>query len=104
VSDSPNISDQTALTTSSGRIWLITGAILAAISIGVLIPLIRLNPATAVGGIVAVVVFYTAMFPVRFGIQTLRVRLWTMAILMGLIAVAFLVTAGIIYTVQVNAR
>jgi hypothetical protein len=101
VSDSPNISDQTALTTSTGKIWLITGAILAAICIAVLIPMLWMTPpGAAAGGIFAVVVFYTAMIPVRLGVHTLRVRLWAMAALMILIAIAFFVSAGIVYSAQ----
>ena len=101
MSDSPNISDQTALTTSSGKIWLVTGAILAAISIAVLIPMLWMTPpGVAAGGIFAVGVFYTAMIPVRLGVRTLRVRLWAMAALMILIALAFFVTAGIVYSAQ----
>jgi hypothetical protein len=105
VSDSTRISDQRALTTSTGKIWLITGAILAVVSIAVLIPMLWLEPAgAAVGGIIAVVVFYTAMIPVRLGIRTLRVRLWIMATLMILIAVAFFVSAGMVYATQISAR
>jgi hypothetical protein len=101
MSDSPNISDQTALTTSSGKIWLVTGAILAAISIAVLIPMLWMTPpGVAAGGIFAVFVFYTAMIPVRLGVRTLRVRLWAMAALMILIALAFFVSAGIVYSAQ----
>ena len=101
MSDSPNISDQSALTTSSGKIWLITGAILAAICIAVLIPMLWMTPpGVAADGIVAVVVLYAAMIPVRLGVHTLRVRLWAMATLMILIAIAFFVSAGIVYTAQ----
>ena len=101
MSDSPNISDQTALTTSSGKIWLVTGAILAAISIAVLIPMLWMTPpGVAAGGIFAVVVFYTAMIPVRLGVRTLRGPSGGMAALMILIALAFFVTAGIVYSAQ----
>lgn len=104
MSDSMNISDQTALTTSTGKIWLITGAILAVVSIGVLIPMLWLKPSgAAVGGIIAVVVFYAAMIPVRLGIRTVRVRLWIMATLMFLIAAAFFVSAGLVYAAQIRA-
>ena len=104
MSDSMNISDQTALTTSTGKIWLITGAILAAVSIGVLIPMLWMEPdGVAAGGLVAVVVFYTAMIPVRLAVRTLRVRLWAMAALMILIAITFFVSAGFVYTAQLEA-
>lgn len=104
MSDSMNISDQSALTTSTGKIWLVTGAILAAVSIAVLIPMLWMAPpGAAAGGIVAVVVFYTAMIPVRLAVRTLRVRLWAMATLMVLIAIAFFVSAGFVYAAQVNA-
>jgi hypothetical protein len=101
MSDSPNISDQTALTTSTGKIWLITGAILAVVCVAVLIPMLWMTPpGVAAGGIIAVVVCYAAMIPVRLGVRTLRVRLWAMATLMILIAIAFFVSAGIVYSVQ----
>jgi hypothetical protein len=45
-------------------------------------------------------VFYTAMIPVRLGVHTLRVRLWAMAALMILIAIAFFVSASIVYSAQ----
>jgi hypothetical protein len=101
MSDSPNIADQTALTTSTGKIWLVTGAILAAICVAVLIPMLWMTPpGVAAGGIIAVVVCYAAMIPVRLGVRTLRVRLWAMATLMILIAIAFFVSAGIVYSAQ----
>ena len=69
-----------------------------------LIPMLWMAPpGAAAGGIVAVVVFYTAMIPVRPAVRTLRVRLWAMATLMVLIAIAFFVSAGFVYAAQVNA-
>jgi hypothetical protein len=101
MSDSPNVSDQSALTTSTGKIWLITGAILSAVCVGVLVPMLWMTPpGAAAGGIVAVVVLYALMIPVRLGVRTLRVRLWAMATLMVLIAVAFFISAGIVYSAQ----
>ncbi|MEO6505603.1 MAG: hypothetical protein ABIW36_13515 [Terrimesophilobacter sp.] len=103
MSDSPNISDQTALTTSTGKIWLVTGAILTAICIAVLIPMLWMTPpGVAAGGIIAVVALYTAMIPVRLGVHSLRVRLWTMATLMILIPIAFFVTASIVYSARLG--
>ncbi|MEO7007347.1 MAG: hypothetical protein ABI275_08090 [Terrimesophilobacter sp.] len=103
MSDSPNISDQTALTTSTGKIWLVTGAILTAVCIAVLIPRLWMTPSgVAAGGIIAVVALYTAMIPVRLGVHSLRVRLWTMATLMILIPIAFFVAAGIVYSTRLG--
>jgi hypothetical protein len=98
MSDSPNIGDQSALTTSRGRIWLVAGGILALVCVGVLIPLIWMEPpGAAVGGIVGIAVVYAAMILVRLFVRRLRPRLITMATLMSLTAVVFFVAAGIVY-------
>lgn len=103
MSDSPNVTDQTALTTSSGRIWLIAGGLLALICVAVLIPMLWLQPpGAALGGIVAVVVLYAAIVVVRLAVRRLRVRLAVMACLMILIAVAFFISAGIVTATEWN--
>jgi hypothetical protein len=94
MSDPTRVTDQTALTTSSGRSWLVVGALLAALSLGFLFAMRDLEPAgVSAAGIVTIVVLYLAMIAVRFGIARLRLRLGLLAALTIGICVAFVVCA-----------
>ncbi|WP_167140706.1 hypothetical protein [Diaminobutyricimonas sp. TR449] len=117
-SDSPKVTQQAALTTSSGRIWLVIGGILAVISLGFLwqmreigqaCPFIepappgcgdgRLTSAPLIG-IAIIVLLYAAMVVVRFTVERLRVRLAVMAILTALIPITFVICGGIVILAQ----
>jgi hypothetical protein len=101
--DSPNLTDQPSLTTSSGKIWLIAGGLLAFISSAVLFPMMWLEPpGVAIWGIIAIVVLYVAMIVVRLTVDRQRVRLAVLAFLMMAIAIAFFISAGIITATEWN--
>lgn len=89
MSDPTQIRNQPSLTTSSGRIWLVTGGLFALISIVVLGSIVTLRPTgLALGGIVAIIALYLVMVSIRFGVERPRLRL-------GLLAACMLVMAAI---------
>ncbi len=101
--DSTRMSNQPALRTSRGAIWLVVGGILAAIALTEFILL--LGGATTVlpvVGIVVVGVLYLAMIVSTLAIPASPVRLRVLAGLMIAIAVVALVLLAII--ASVNAR
>ncbi|MFC0682154.1 hypothetical protein ACFFGH_30355 [Lysobacter korlensis] len=102
--DSGRVSDQAALTTSSGRSWLIVGGILAALSIGFLFGMRDLNPpGVATAGLVAVIALYLGMVAVRFGVGRLRLRLGLLAALTIAICLAFVLCALVIASTEWSA-
>lgn len=97
--DPTQVRNQPALTTSHGLEWLVIGGISAAICVGVLLLQWQTNAAVAVGGAVVVAALYVAMVVVRFAVPRLRVRLATLAALLGVmmvvtIAALFVVLSG----------
>jgi hypothetical protein len=94
--DPTRVTNQPALTTSTGRIWLVVGGLLALISVVVLFLLVNLEPrGLATAGIVAVVLLYTAMVLVRLWMGAGRLRLGLLAacmIAMALIALVCVLT------------
>lgn len=60
------VRNQSALSTSTGRVWLVVGAILAAICAVVLLLQLRNGVPLAVLGTIVVVLLYGAMVLVRF--------------------------------------
>jgi hypothetical protein len=94
--DSTRMSDQPALTTSSGRVWMVVGTVLVVVCVGVLVILLQVNPGVAITGFVIDVVAYAAMWVVRVAVRHKRVRLLTLAILFGVITATTLVCALII--------
>lgn len=95
--------DQPALTTSSGRIWLIVGGLLAVISIVVLVPLVGLPPhGVALAGVIAVVVLYAGMAAVRVFVPSGRVRLGLLAA--GMLATAAVALVAVLVVAAVSAQ
>lgn len=95
--DPTRIRNQPALTTSSGRIWLIVGGLFTVIALGVLIPMTALEPrGVALTAIVADVVLYLGMVAARFAARPGRRRLGLMAVAMLAIAVVSLVAVYIV--------
>lgn len=90
------VRSQPALTTSTGRIWLIAGAVLAVVAIVVLGFLTTLDPRTATIGIVLVVALYVGMVVVRMLVGRPRARLAAMAVGMLAIAAVALTCVGLI--------
>lgn len=78
--NSGRVRDQPALTTSSGRSWLVVGGLFAVVCLGVLVALLD-NPGrgVAVFGMVAVVVLYAGMVVARLTVRPGRPRLGIMA-------------------------
>jgi hypothetical protein len=86
------VTDQPALTTSQGTIWLVVGGLMSAVAVGLLWWLREVDTTgVALIGIAAVALLYVGMVEVRLLVRGLRVRLAAMAVLFGLIAVAALV-------------
>jgi hypothetical protein len=81
---------QPALTTSSGRIWLVVGGALTAIVVGVFAVLVARGSSLGVLGIVIAVVLYAAMWAVRL-LASGRARLYALAVLLIAIALAAMV-------------
>ena len=85
--DPTRIRNQPALTTSTGRIWLIVGGLFLGVSLGVLIPMTALEP-RGVALVVTVidVVLYLVIVAARLFIGPGRRRLGVMAIALLVIA------------------
>lgn len=97
MSDPTKMRNQPALTTSSGRTWVIVGAFVTAICVGMLLVLAK--PPTvglAVFAIVADVVLYACMIAVHLTVKAGTLRLWVIAVLYGLIVAITLVVVIII--------
>lgn len=60
------VRNQTALRTSTGRVWLVVGAILAVICVAVLLLQVRNSVPMAVLGAIVVVVLYAVMVVLRY--------------------------------------
>ncbi|MGA0568107.1 hypothetical protein ACO2Q7_12295 [Rathayibacter sp. KR2-224] len=64
--DPTMVRNQPALRTSSGRVWLVVGGVMAAICVAVLLLQVRNSVPMAVLGAVIVAVLYAALVAVRF--------------------------------------
>lgn len=96
IGTSPRVRDQPALTTSTGRAWIVVGGLLTLVSLLVLVPMLLLRPPGAAGvGIVLVVFLYVAML-VAMRIPPGPPRLITLAVLMIGIAVVALTTVIVV--------
>jgi hypothetical protein len=93
--DKTRVTSQPALTVSSGREWVVLGGVLAAVSLGVLIPLSGLHFGVALIGAFLVLVLYIALIVVRLVVHRRRLRLYTMAALFGGMAIAALICTAI---------
>ena len=87
--DPTRLTNQPALTTASGNIWLVVGGLFTAIALGVLIPMAALDMAPEGLPLVAVILdvtLYLAIVIVRVTAPPGRLRLGIMAI--ALLAIA----------------
>lgn len=89
--DPTKVTAQPALTHSTGRRWLVWGAVLAAVALVVLGFLVPVEPVTAITGAALVVLLYVAMVIVRVTVSSVHGRLLALAWLLGAMAVAALV-------------
>jgi hypothetical protein len=96
MTDPTRVRSQPALTSSTGLIWIVLGAVLAVICAGVLLALIPLQPVTAWVGLVLVVVLFLAMVVIRFAVRVGPRRLTAMASVFGAMALVTLVCVVII--------
>jgi peptidoglycan/LPS O-acetylase OafA/YrhL len=95
--DPTKVTNQPALTSSTGRIWLIVGGLMTAIALVLLWSLQQLRPpGVAFTGFVVVALLYIAMVEVRLLTEPGRRRLMLMAVCFGLIALVALVAVLII--------
>ena len=102
--DSTRVTDQAALTTSSGKSWLVVGAILSVLSIVFLFGMRDLDPpGAATAALAAVVVLYLVMVAVRYGVARLRLRLGLLAALTIAICLVFVVCALVIASAEWSA-
>ena len=94
MSDSQKVTQQKALTTDTGTVWLVVGGVIAAISLIFLWVMRELPPVgVAFGGIISIIVALLLMVAVRFGVTAPRVRLWLLAVLtLGIFAVFVIAT------------
>jgi O-antigen/teichoic acid export membrane protein len=101
IGTSPRVRDQPSLTTSTGRSWLLLGGLLSLIAVGILIPMLPLEPAgVALIGICVVVALYTGMIVARLNVRPGRPMLAFLATFMIAIAVVGLVCVGVIAASQ----
>lgn len=97
IGTSPRVRDQASLTTSSGRSWLILGGLMSLIAIGVMVPMLPLQPAgVALVGICVVIALYTAMIVTRINAYPGRLMLALLATFMISIAVVGLLCVGLV--------
>ncbi len=84
------IGEQPALRTSTGRSWLIVGALMMVISDGLLIALSSRQPLLGFLGAGIVTVLYALMVVVSLLVRHVRVRLVTLAVLLAAMAITAL--------------
>lgn len=80
------IGEQPALRTSTGRSWLIMGALMMVATGGLLLALSTRQPSIGFVGAGLVVVLYVFMIAATAFIRATRARLVTLAVLLGLMA------------------
>lgn len=88
--DPTRVTEQPALTSSNGGIWLVVGAVLTAICLGVLLAVSSSHPFAYLGAAIALVL-YAALVVVRFAVGAQAARLRVLAVLFAAIAVSTIV-------------
>ncbi len=98
------VRNQASLRTSGGKIWLVMGGLLAAISLAVLIPMLWLSATgVATTGLVVVAALYLAMIVTHVTVAAQRRRLMIMAGCMIAMALAALIAVGIVASIEWTA-
>ncbi len=97
------IGEQPALRTSSGRSWLIMGALTMVVCGGLLLALSTRQPTTGFVGAAVVAALYVVMVVATLAIRNLRTRLVTLAVLLGAMVLAALVFVLVITTAEWSA-
>lgn len=95
--DPTRMRNQPALTTSSGRIWIVVGAITTVLIAGVMVALwLRLDSTLALVIAILSVVLFALMVVVRFSVHPLRQRLVILAVIFAVEVGAGLIGAFVI--------
>lgn len=95
----PRISEQPALRTSTGRSWLIVGALMMVICGGVLLALSSRQPLIGILGAGIVAVLYALMVVVSLVVRHVRAKLVTLAVLLAAMAATAL---GLVLVISVT--
>ena len=90
--DPTQVTAQPALTTSTGRRWLVWGGVLAAVTLAILVTLAVTREPAAWAACALIAALYLTMVVVRFAVPSSRMRLVLLACLMGTIAVTAVVS------------
>lgn len=95
--DPTRMRNQPALTTSSGRIWIVVGAITTVLIAGVMVALwLRLDSTLALVIAILSVALFALMVVVRFSVHRLRQRLVILAVIFAVEVGAGLIGAFVI--------
>ena len=97
--DPTRVTQQPALTFSTGRIWLVVGGLFTAIALAVLIPqtVAGLTPrGVALAAAVVDVILYAGMVVVRLVVPVTRLRLRLTLLAVGLLAIAAVSLAAVL--------
>jgi len=89
--DPTKVTAQPALTSSRGAVWLIVGAVFCAVALFVLGLQLSVHPVIPIVGMAIVVAAYVGMIVVRIVVHPRRPRLFTLAILFGVMVASTLV-------------
>lgn len=96
MSESQKVTRQEALTTDSGRTWLIVAGIISLLCLVMLWFMRELPPmGAATTGIVATIITYLAMVAIRFGVTRSRLKLGLLAVLTIVIVLIFMTVGWI---------
>ena len=97
--DETKVTEQPALTFSTGLIWLVVGGVFTAIAIAVLIPqaIAGLPPrGVPIAATIVDVVLYAGMVVVRFAVPVTRLRLRLGLLAIGMLAIAAVSLAAVL--------
>lgn len=97
--DETKVTEQLALTFSTGRIWLVMGGLFTAIALGVLIPqtIAGLPPrGVPLAAAIIDVLLYVAMIVVRFTVPVPRLRRRLGLLAIGMLAIAAVSLAAVL--------
>lgn len=97
------VTEQPSLTTSTGRSWLIIGALLTLLCGGLLSFMSRLAPAGwGITGAAITILLYIVLVITKFAVAAPRRRLAAMAIITALIPLTFIIVGGTIMVTELN--
>lgn len=98
--DVTRVTNQPALTTSTGRVWLIVGALLSAVCLATLLVVATTHPAALIGAAI-VLALYALLVVTRLAVRRQRLRLRLLAVVFAAIAVSTIVTLLLVISANV---